>query len=616
MEEKIIKDFERNPQQYRFITLEDIKNNLNYFDFNIIEITNGDKIRLFDGVVVTILHNDLNQPLVLHRDVLSHKKLEINPEWYLQNQESADEIIRYICKNIKKEKLTISNQELIDDKLIEAISQNNNIKEITLSAYRENGYFLTNEHYLKLKDSNITKVITKGVVKELEENFDEIIDFNINKYLISQYKYKDLIAGEQLYIREIIPDNDLPNLKYLNPKTTLYLTEEASFNLVKIIEELNKLGYQNKIKIKIDDKEKFNHYILRSNIVNDNIYVFVENMTLPLKEYLKFEQQLYKMVDEAKNLSPFEKYIYAYNKTKQFKEYKENKEDLNASRKLYSILENKFMVCVGFSEMFGDLLNKLGIANTDLSVTVDTSYDDVSRGKEAVEGVERVTEQAGHARRYVHINDDKYGIDGFYIADPTWDNDLENDCYNHLVVTSKEAADAKRYLWINKIGSEELLNIESIEEFYHKINFLLDRNILFYNRNLNETIKDFIKYQITPLDPFYIEKLKNKYSFISEDKWPENITDLIYDLGQYILNHVNKEIKGETIIEAVGNVYKKAYGYTEEEWQTKRDEIIYINKKRQEILFPLRYKFNTDGSQEIIANEKNKFDLSTNIKER
>jgi len=56
-------------------------------------------------------------------------------------------------------------------------------------------------------------------------------------------------------------------------------------------------------------------------------------------------------------------------------DYKENEFNKKESRRLYSILINKYMVCVVFSRLFGDLLNKMGIENNDLSISIDTGYD-------------------------------------------------------------------------------------------------------------------------------------------------------------------------------------------------------------------------------------------------
>lgn len=630
MEEKIIKEikwFELHPEDHKILTIEEIKNNLNRLDIEAIDLTCEEYYRREDGVI-SILHNDKEHPLVLHDNIFS-KVLKINPKWYLENQEVADELIRYICKNINQEKIKIYEKALIDDKLIDSICANKNLTIIDLRTYEsEKGYILTKEHYQKFKESNKKTIDTDGIVDGLQDNFDPIINYNNSKHLIEMYKYKDLTTEEKLYIDEILTDEEISYLEYLNPNSTIYFQNESWKNIDKIKEKLEKLGKQNKLVIDIKEKEEFNKLILKTNIISKDIYVKNEGETLLLKDYLRFEKQLYEMIEEAKDLSPFEKYIYAYNKTKTFKKYKENTEDKSQSRDLYKILENKFMVCVGFSEMFGDLLNKLEIKNNDLSVSVDISYDKAYKGEEEIEGIEKITEKGGHARRYIYIKDEKYGIDGYYISDPTWDNDLEHDYYNHLAMTNEEVTNARRYIWINKYNSSELLNVKSIEEFYQKINFLLDREknpFLFGNieeiekENLNERIKDLINDQIKPLDPNYIEQLKNKYSFINKYKWPKNqdITDLIYDLGEYIVNHVNKEIKGETIIEAVGNVYQKVYGYKEEEWENKKEQLIEENKERQSKSFPKRYRTNDNGFEEVIMNEKNKFEFNdTDIKER
>lgn len=67
-------------------------------------------------------------------------------------------------------------------------------------------------------------------------------------------------------------------------------------------------------------------------------------------------------------------------------------------------------------------------------------------------------------------------------------------------------------------------------------------------------------------------------------------------------------------MEAVENVYKKAYGYSEQQGKIKIASIIEENRIRQEQQFPKRYKINENGIKEVIMNDKNKFDLKQNIK--
>ena len=252
---------------------------------------------------------------------------------------------------------------------------------VSLAEFGDDGYFLKNEHYLKFKQSNIGRVETKGVEKRLEENFDFLIGYNFSRQLISYYGYNDIMISDTLYISEALTEEELHNLKYIGEDKVLYLKDESYICVNSISSALKKLNKSNKIVIDVKNKEKFNHYLLENSILGNNIFIYSDGVEVSLKDYLRFEGQLYAMIDKASSLSTFEKYIYAYNKVKNFKKYMENDEDKMSARGLYSILENKFMVCVGFSSMFGDLLNKLGIENKDLFVSVDTSYDKAYNGE-------------------------------------------------------------------------------------------------------------------------------------------------------------------------------------------------------------------------------------------
>ena len=283
-----------------------------------------------------------------------------------------------------------------------------------------------------------------------------------------------------------------------------------------------------------------------------------------------------------------------------------------SSRKLYDILENEFIVCVGFSNLLGDLLDKLNIRNYSISVGVDSSYDDAFYS-EPVEGIEKSTKRLGHDRRYSYIKDEKYGIDGFYIADPTWDNNLEADLYNYLALTDEEITKNSRYNWISIHKQDELFNIKSIEEFYQKLNFLLARNQGIFN-SLGDFITRFLDNTIKKLDPNFVYELYEKYpDYAIQDK---EATDLLNDVAEYILNHVNKEISGNTIIDAVTNVYRHAYNYKEEDLLPTIQRIIEDNKERQEIHFYKRYQTDSKGNREVIMNEHNKFAIDSQMRSR
>lgn len=526
MEKKVIQAFLQK-NNYQILTIDEIKNKLPQLKITTIALEQEDIYHTQNGII-SWLYNDQEHPITLDKEGQTNHPdiLRINPEWYKEHLEEVDDLLAFICKNIHENNFSIQNQALISDKVIDGLSSNPNLTSVSLAVYEKNGYNLTEEAYSKFKNSTIKKVRTKGIVPALKENFDPLIVCNYNRPLISYYNYQDLCQGDELYITTEIPTEELPNLKYLHPNATIKLKNDSYQCLDEIIKHLNQYHKENKIKIDLENKEQFNQYLFHHPINFNNLWINVDNTELPLKEYLKFEKKLYELIEPAKNLSPFERYIYAYNVTKNFKEYSENVEDKKSSRNLYQILESKFMVCVGYSNMFGDLLSKSSIKNKSISVLIDDSYDKALSGRESVEGILKPTTSNGHARRYVYIKDEKYDIDGFYIADPTWDNDLAHDFYNYLAMTPSELTGTDRYNWLSPSLKEELFNVNSIGEFYQKFNFIFERNKMVFP-NLKSLITDFITSELSPLAPDYVLKLKQKYPFFDKPTWPEDISDLI-----------------------------------------------------------------------------------------
>ena len=289
--------------------------------------------------------------------------------------------------------------------------------------------------------------------------------------------------------RDPLTEGELFYLKLINPNCTITISHTDYDNAFKIINRLRDNGHTANIKISITDKNLLNNYIF-SNIdkikYTKDIEVYLVGKTFSLTDYMKYEKKLLDLIMPAINLSPFEKYLFAYNVTKKFKKYNENEENKTSARDLYQIIDNKFMVCVGYSKLLGDLLDKLGIENYVDSVSVDIGLDDIPNENKPLPDFvydekkgtmkELETIPAGHFRRKIHLVDPKYGIDGYYFADPTWDNDMEHDAYNHALMTEEEYIALDRYNYYNvSSGIVELFFVHSLEEFYLKINNYLDR---------------------------------------------------------------------------------------------------------------------------------------------
>lgn len=589
--------------KYQSVTSEEIVSNLSTYNITEIELKKEEILRFQEDILKDIYTTETNPFLIGKQGNV----LYINPDYYLKNKEQVEELLTKIISSTQEKSFVIDSNALITKNILKSISSNPNLEEIELARYAQENYLLTEEDYNILKQSNLKKIKTSGVSEELKDNFDSLISYNVDRFLISYNKYSDL-SKEQIYLNEKITKEEIENLKYLtNNKTKIIIEEENIEDAIVITTRLKELGKENHVVIDINNKELVTPKILsNANYLNGYTDIRIGLDIIPIKEYLRLEKILYQMVEPACNLSPFERYIYAYNVVKQYKQYKENEKNKSASRNLYAILENEYMVCVGYSHMLEDLLNKSGIKSIYRSMGVDDSYDKKDE-KEVVN-----INWNGHARRFVYINDPKYGIDGFYVADPTWDNDLKNDLYNHLLLTNEEETETKRYNFLPtsvSSSSIELMNIQSIEEFYQKINFYLDRNP---ESNLKDLISNSID-DIRKLDNNFMKKLEEKYPEIQDffNPWP-NEKEILYEIGEYLLTKVNKPVSGQTIMSAVSEVYQKAYHLEGEELQNKLKETIEINNHRQHIKFPKREKIDEYGNKIELPGISNKFNIDTN----
>ena len=610
--ENVYKEF-LNSDDFAILDYDEIIKQLEKLNITSICLSSRDYIGLENSVLV-IEKTDSSHPLTIELDKYGMgSTLYINPDWYIEHKTQIDNLINYISLNAKGEKLYIFSSCLITPEVIDSLCANSNLKEVLLGS-KDSVYSLSFEEYLKFKKSGIKKVETYAVDRELEENFDSLIDYNFSKKLISYYTHQDLSSDkeDEIYIYERITDEEIANLRYISPSKSIVLENDAIYDVVRVCNRLAYLGINCKVILQSKDKNVLNKILFNTEIQYDNLYVSPNFYPMKYKKYLELEKMLYLMVESAKNLSPFEKYIYAYGIAKRFKKYNEvpNNIDRSESRDLNFILENEYMVCVGFSNLFGDLLDKLGISNTHLDVGIDVSYDnsDVTEIKPV--------KKEGHERRYVHIVDPKYGIDGFYVSDPTWDNDMKSDTYNYLAVTDSEITQQRRYNFIDHF--HDIFNVNNKEEFYEKINILLHKS-QGSGFNLYKSKKNIVYYilkKIEILDLAFVNSLKEKYNYIGEEsfKYPEDVTDLLSDIGDYLISKVNKPISGKTIFSAIETVYRTLKFYPEDRIDIELEKMRSDTKEKQEISFPKRSKEYPDGRVEEYDNYVNKFDVGDGVK--
>lgn len=562
-------------------------------------LSNYKEILYVDRIVLEDIGNlgEFNASLVF-----KSKTLYIDRKYYNNSKKEVEDIIRYVIKNTTESEFCIASKALITNNILDSFKDTDYISELYLGDSLDNSYMLTYKNYIKLKRTNLSCVYTNAVGNLLMKKFDDFIGYNKNRKLIESYTYKDLQDSDIIFLYEL-DLRELDNLKYIKDATIML--QGDSYRYVNLIYEY--LDYYNKknvVVIDIDtEKEKFNSY-LKKNEIDNRVKIKISTSTISFELYKKVERTLYDIIKPALLFSPFEKYIYAYNISKLFKDYKENEDDSTQSRSLYKILFNDYMVCVAFSDLFGDLLTKFGIENEEYSVCLDTSFDEVDPLDQNYV-INHEFSKEYHSRRLVHIVDLKYKIDGYYISDPTWDNDLNQDLYNYLALTHNEILDNYRYNYFNKVDLSEMFFSNTKEELYIKMNFFINRYNSLYP-DVGSFMQNFIGL-LFRIDYKFVSYIYNKYGDICDLDLDDNYALMIDEVFSHVESKINNVIPLDTILSAVRFIYLKEYGYNlsnvDDAINNMKKENAYINS----FDFPTRYKISKDNKIEEIYPHQNKF---------
>ena len=237
--------------------------------------------------------------------------------------------------------------------------------ESSLIRFKKEESFLTNLIGVK-KASKIKKTIFDSLMKSKDNYLS-----NITRVIFSMHPSK---------IKKILDSNK----ELLNKEI--------------VIKEYFELNEYDKIKLFMNELKDYSGNIKILMQGNDEYFT--------LKDCYDIFQEIIKTGEEIKkiNLSPMETIMYTYDmvRNKVYK-YEDEDEPSYVSRSINEILHNDKIVCLGFSNLFNSILTYLGIDND-----VTTLH-----AKEK--------NKSGHARNRIYIKDDKYGIDGIYYFDATFD---------------------------------------------------------------------------------------------------------------------------------------------------------------------------------------------------
>lgn len=261
---------------------------------------------------------------------------------------------------------------------------------------------------------------------------------------------------------------------------------------------------------------------------SDRYYVDVEDYF----EAYKKREDLLNLI-RGLNLSPLEEIAFIYDYLKKKKYHKEaEKEHWSTSRGIINVLVGDKIVCVGYTELFKSLVDALGHCYVKI-------MDIKKRDKDI----------PTHERALIYVKDDKYGVNGNYEFDVTFDAKREgheensNDYYFFLRTLEEmnKANSEKNY---ERFGFD-LIEWSTIEKLMEKLPDVYTEEEFYSIMGKDRIDHDTILINMD-MKSFNIEKSGNKKK------------DLLH-IYKLIYESFNKKVEYKTIIKLFYNVRKIEY---------------------------------------------------------
>lgn len=251
-----------------------------------------------------------------------------------------------------------------------------------------------------------------------EKNNKLVISFDglEDCYILDKYNEEYLNCLYASYKEKIYDLNNSFLSCYVSENDHIFIDIDTidNFNLLKeFIDRIKNID----IVIKASNTEKVFNFIssLNENEVG-NIYINYQfsSENASVKDYKNMISKINSLVHTIKslNLSELETVMVVYDIVKANEYKKKSFDDPSLTRAVHNVVLGDGCVCAGFSNYFNFLLNELGIK----SYPVILDHDN------------RITR---HQRSIMYVNDKKYGVEGIYMFDPTYDCKKDNNFVNN-----------------------------------------------------------------------------------------------------------------------------------------------------------------------------------------
>ena len=277
--------------------------------------------------------------------------------------------------------------------------------------------FLSSQEFIVIND--ITPIIDLNLYMRKDQLYKDVIKKQNIRKLIS------LTSKEQKEEINKIKATPMEKKYIFNPgliyEFSIYVddnkTDEEKYEIIRCFIDNNKKALNGKQiivekSLLISDNRKIES-LLNNLYGYNNVYVTLdgEDNLIHLSKLKRIVNKIDALVSKVNGVtSPFEKAMYAYDLVRDRTYKKSTSKDLSVSRSLSHVLFEDEIVCLGFANIYNCVLQKLGI-KSEVCYLESATYS-----------------KPGHVRNIMYIKDNKYGIEGVYFSDPTFDS-KRNDNY-------------------------------------------------------------------------------------------------------------------------------------------------------------------------------------------
>ena len=367
------------------------------------------------------------------------------------------------------------------------------IKSLRIEKIIKNIELEERDKYIKDKE-----VYENVFQRECQKKFklSKTICFTIDKKQINPRNLKQLKAlahqaKNKGYTVNIVIEQDMHTLAPQDPEIYTYTPQEMQV-LIDFNEQLSGLNIKNPIRF--SECRTFSNEGSLSKLFTINDVINANNNIDQIVERIKYLK-----------LTPFETMLYIH--TYITRTFLYNKEDMRQphelSRSIVGVYKDNYVVCQGYATLTKAIIDRLDIPELKCSLLSEGIYDKDLKKKHVGE----------HAQCLIKISDSKYGVQGYYIEDSTWDSKNEYSPlgrgYSHCLFPVEDMLHfknrhiAQKFLDYQTFTNEDIRNMGPIA---HYVRALKTPEVTKRYEKQSapipiETYHDALCYKIAPLVP-------------------------------------------------------------------------------------------------------------------